>query len=265
MKHFATLALALVSIAAQAQDLPHHLAPHEVPLIPAYKEGLATSARGITTPPPFAVRTMAEWEEVQTLVITWTGFPGILKNIVRYAVDECEVMIVCDDQNAVLSTLQSSSNGGPIADLDNVTFLEAPYNSIWMRDYGPECIYQNEVDSLYLLDWIYNRPRPLDNALSDEIATAKNIGIYSTTAAPWDLVHTGGNFMADGFGTAFSSNLVLDENGPNGDYNHHHPRCRRRGQCDAAVHGHRPRPLHQDDHPALRWHPPHRHAHEADR
>ncbi|MBK7945956.1 MAG: agmatine deiminase family protein [Flavobacteriales bacterium] len=51
------------------------------------------------------------------------------------------------------------------------------------------------------------------------MGTAKGITVYSTTAAPWDLVHTGGNFMADGFGTAFSSNLVLDENGPAGDFN----------------------------------------------
>ena len=28
-----------------------------------------------------------------------------------------------------------------------------------------------------------------------------------------------GNFMADGFGTAFSSKLVLDENGPGGQFN----------------------------------------------
>jgi len=219
MKRFAALSAIAFAISLHAQDLPHQIAPHEVPLIPAYKEGLAASARGITTPPPFAPRTMAEWEEVQTLMITWTSFPGILKQIVRYAKDECEVLIVCSDQDAVISTLQNTSSGGPITDLDNITFLEAPFNSIWMRDYGPECIYANEVDSLYLLDWIYNRPRPLDNALSDEIAAAKNIGIYSTTAAPWDLVHTGGNFMADGFGTAFSSDLVLEENGPNGDYN----------------------------------------------
>ncbi|MFN8165147.1 MAG: hypothetical protein U0X76_02985 [Bacteroidia bacterium] len=32
------------------------------------------------------------------------------------------------------------------------------------------------------------------------------------TAAPYDLTHTGGNFMVDGFGTAFSSKLVMDEN-----------------------------------------------------
>ena len=106
-----------------------------------------------------------------------------------------------------------------IRDRDNITFLEGPYNSVWTRDFGPECIYENEVDSLYLLDWIYNRPRPQDDAMSDIIGTAKGINVYSSSQAPYDLVHTGGNFMADGFGTAFSSELVLDENGPNGQYN----------------------------------------------
>lgn len=219
MKRLVALPLALVSGLLLAQDLPHQLAPHELPLIPEYRASRAAAGRGISTPPPFAPRTMAEWEEVQTLVITWTSFPGIQKQIVRAAKDECEVLIICSDQDAVISTLQNSSNGGPITDLDNITFLEAPFNSIWVRDYGPETIYQNEVDSLFLLDWIYNRPRPLDDAASDAIGAAKGITVYSTTGAPWDLVHTGGNFMADGFGTAFSSNLVLDENGPDGDFN----------------------------------------------
>ncbi|MBK6830675.1 MAG: agmatine deiminase family protein [Flavobacteriales bacterium] len=119
----------------------------------------------------------------------------------------------------MINYLANASYGGPITDLTNITFLDAPFNSIWSRDYGPEVIYENEVDSLYLLDWIYNRPRPLDDALADEIGDAKNITVYSTTQAPYDLVHTGGNFMADGFGTAFSSELVLDENGPNGEFN----------------------------------------------
>lgn len=219
MKHSLALLLALAAAPLIAQDLPHHLAPQEAPLIPAYKATRASAGRGITTPPPFTPRTMAEWEEVQTLVITWTSFPGIQKQIVRAAKQECEVLIVCSDQSAVVNYLQNSSNGGPIGDLSNITFVQAPFNSIWVRDYGPETIYQNEVDSLFLLDWIYNRPRPLDDAASDAIGAAKGITVYSTTAAPWDLVHTGGNFMADGFGTAFSSNLVLDENGPNGDYN----------------------------------------------
>lgn len=223
MQRLHTLAiLALATLSAQAQqtrDLPHALAPWEVPLIRDYRDSRADAARGITTFPTLPVRTMAEWEEVQSLCITWTSFEGILKQIVRYAKEECEVIIICDDQAAVISYLNNSQFGGPLPDLTNITFIEAPYNSIWMRDYGPETMYLNEVDSLVLMDWIYNRPRPLDDAIPDVLGDAKGIPVFSSTAAPNDLVHTGGNFMSDGFGTAFSSELVLEENGAGGQYN----------------------------------------------
>ena len=220
MQRFSASALLLIgTLPLFAQGLPHTLAPHEVPLIRDYRESRAGAGRGIETPPSFVPRTMAEWEEVQTLVITWTSYPSILKKIVLAAVDECEVLIVTDDQAGVTTYLQNTANGGALTDFSNITFLNAGYNSVWTRDFGPECIYENEVDSLFLLDWIYNRPRPLDDAMSDPIGDAKGIAVYSTTQAPYDLVHTGGNFMADGFGTAFSSELVLDENGPSGQYN----------------------------------------------
>ncbi|MEO8588269.1 MAG: agmatine deiminase family protein [Flavobacteriales bacterium] len=231
MKRFNILALLTFSVGTalaqqvspsqpvKERDLPNYLAPWEVPLIRPYTESRAGASRGITTPPDFTPRTMAEWEEVQSVVIAWTSYPGILKQIVRAAKMECEVIIACDDAASVTAFLADANNGGPITDLTNITFLEAPFNSVWSRDYGAETIYKNEVDSLFLLDWIYNRPRPEDDALSDEVGAAKNIAVYSTTQAPNDLVHTGGNFMADGFGTAFSSELVLDENGPDGQFN----------------------------------------------
>lgn len=215
---FAACAFSLFA-SAQHPTLPHTLAPWELERIPAYRDSRAGLQRGIQEPPAFPVRTMAEWEEIQTLVICWTDYPGVLKQIVRYAKDECEVLIVCDDPAAVTATLEDGSNGGPLPDLANITFMQAPFNSIWMRDYGAETIYRNEVDTLMLLDWIYNRPRPDDDVLPDAIAAHKGIPIYSTTQAPNDLVHTGGNFMCDGAGTAFSSNLVLDENGPDGQFN----------------------------------------------
>ena len=222
----ALAALLTVAMPALAQEgLPHALAPHEADLIRAYRDSRATDDRGIATPPPFGPRTMAEWEEVQTLCVSWISYPTILKQIVRYAKDECQVLILCassgtNSQASITSYLLANNAGGaPLPNLTNVSFLVSPYNSIWMRDYGPECIYQNEVDSLYLLDWIYNRPRPSDDTSPDAIGTFKNKAVYSTTTAPNDLVHTGGNFMADGFGTAFSSNLVIDENGAGGSYN----------------------------------------------
>ncbi|MBK9276129.1 MAG: agmatine deiminase family protein [Flavobacteriales bacterium] len=222
----ATFALLMPLTTAAQQGLPHALDPSEVPLIRAYRDSRAQDARGTTTPPPFAPRTMAEWEEVQTLCVAWVSFPSILKQIVRHARAECQVLILCgnpgttNSQTNITSYLLANNAGGaPLADLTNISFLNTPYNSIWMRDYGPECIYQNEVDSLFLLDWIYNRPRPADDATPDAIGAFKNIAVYSTTTAPNDLVHTGGNFMSDGFGTGFSSNLVVDENGPSGVYN----------------------------------------------
>ena len=224
----ALFSLALISAAAAAvaqelpepgHGLPHTLDPSEVPLIRAYRDSPGGPGRGIQAPPSWTPRTMAEWEEIQSLVVAWTDYEGILKQIVRYAKEECEVIIACDDQAAVTAYLMGSTNGGPLPDLNNISFLEAPFNSIWCRDYGAETMYKNEVDSLYLMDWIYNRPRPEDDALPEEIATFKDIPIFSSTQAPYDLVHTGGNFMADGFGTAFSSNLVIDENGPSGDFN----------------------------------------------
>ncbi|MEZ4740748.1 MAG: agmatine deiminase family protein [Flavobacteriales bacterium] len=212
--------LMVLGLFATAQEgLPHELTPEERPLIPAYRDSRAGSGRGISTPPSFPVRTMAEWEEVQSVVIAWTSFPGILKQIVRAAQAECEVIIACNDQASVVSYLQNASYGGAIGDLTGITFVETDFNSIWSRDYMAETIYANEVDSLYMLDWIYNRPRPADDDLSDVIGAAKGITVYSTTQAPYDLVHTGGNFMCDGAGTAFSSELVLEENGANGDFN----------------------------------------------
>ena len=44
------------------------------------------------------------------------------------------------------------------------------------------------------------------------LANHLNLDIYQTSVAPYDFLATGGNFMSDGFGTAFSSNLVLEEN-----------------------------------------------------
>jgi agmatine deiminase len=229
-------ALVLTAISANAQrkePLPHAMAPWEQAMVPDYRRSRAHLERGITTPPDLPVRTMAEWEEIQSLLVTWAGYEPILKQIIRQAKDECKVIVVCDDSAAVTSYLQNGLYGGPITDLQNITLIEGPYNSIWARDYGAETIYQNGVDSLFLLDWIYNRPRPLDDVLPELVATEENIGIYSTTQAPYDLVHTGGNFMTDGFGTAFSSDLVLDENGPDGQFNQ---TVKTEAQVDSLMH-----------------------------
>jgi agmatine/peptidylarginine deiminase len=168
----------------------------------------------ITTQPVGNIRTMAEWEEVQSICITWTGYKSILAQIEEGVQTECEVIVLCDNA----ATAQSELLGYGVS-LTNVSFVADNFNSIWMRDYGGNTVYKDYVDSLIIVDWIYNRSRPDDNTSPDAIGSFKGIPVYEMSQSGTDLVHTGGNFMADGFGTAFSSELVDYENSSSGAYN----------------------------------------------
>ncbi len=187
-----------------AQDLPHQMTEQETIL---WKNYVAPVNPLFTDPPVSPVRGIAEWEELQGLIITWTSFQSILRQVVDYAQEEGEVFIICNDSNSVRTYLQAG--GVP---LDNVNFLITSFNSIWVRDYGPWTAYTNDIDTLSIIDWIYNRPRPLDDASPVFFANYISSPIYQTTAPPYDLIHTGGNLMVDGHGTAFSSKLILNEN-----------------------------------------------------
>ncbi len=201
-------------IAQKEESLPRYLTDSEVALLPHYRPAPGL-AEGSSEPPPGPVRTMAEWEELQALVITWRSYFPILTEIVRAAQQECRVIITCPNQSVADNARSYLSNRGIQLD-SNIVFLIAPSNSVWVRDYGPNpaYVYIDQADSLCLIDWIYNRPRPSDDTLPRHIARYLGLPLYSTTTAPDDLVHTGGNFMADGLGTGFSSELILDENRP---------------------------------------------------
>jgi agmatine deiminase len=204
---------AVISVPAaftQNDPLPRGFSPEELHWLSENKTVPGAQFFGIPDPPPAPVRAMAEWEEKQAVVITWRSYKPILAQIVQAAKEEVRVVIVNDDLAACQTELTNF-------DVDwqsgNVEFLQAPSNSVWIRDYGANPIYLNGVDSLALVDWIYNRPRPLDDVLPDAVGSYFGLPVYSTTVAPYDLAHPGGNNFSDGLGTNFSSKLVLLENG----------------------------------------------------
>ena len=190
------------------------MTPAEEALMDAYIAYTASAPEGTPTPPPGPIRSMAEWEEIEYLTITWAGYRDILAQIVDHAQEECTVIINCNDSNHVINQL--AIRGVPN---QNLRFIEQNYNSVWIRDYGPNSVYLNDVDSLVLVDWIYNRPRPADDQVPGGIANAFNYALYTSDQAPNDLVHTGGNFMSEGTGIGFSSDLVVRENGASGQFN----------------------------------------------
>ncbi len=211
-----TIGLTSISTSTFSQkvDLPISLTPQERSIIDQGNYVFGSQNKGITTPPTGPLRTMAEWEEIQTLVITWTGFQSILAQIVDHAQEECKVLITCTDSNAVKTYLTGQS-----VPHTNVKFIEEPFNSIWVRDYGAHTVYKNDVEDICLVDWIYNRPRPNDDIMPDAQGDFTTVPVYSTSQAPNDLVNTGGNWMVDGAGTAFASELILEENEPGNPYN----------------------------------------------
>lgn len=195
-------------LTGQENMLPHQMTAEERVIMADYlREHHENALRSVPIPPPAAVRTMAEWEELQALMISWRGQTTILTEIVRHVVKECKILILTTNPASVTTTLENA--GIP---LDSVEFVNTPTNTIWIRDFGPWAVYQNDVDSLMLVDWIYNRPRVNDDLSPNSVATHLNVPIYEATVAPYDWIHTGGNHLPDGMGTVFSSDLVLDEN-----------------------------------------------------
>jgi len=171
-----------------------------------------SSLRGIPTPPPGSnLRTAAEWEEIEVLTITWQDFPCILKQITAASVEECRVVIFSENVNQTTSYLTGNACGGPVP-MDSVEVVDAASNSIWIRDYGANTVYTEYNDGRVLVDWLYNRPRPDDDAIPDVLAAHMGLDLYSTIQSPGDLMNTGGNWMSDGYGKAFASELILEEN-----------------------------------------------------
>ena len=206
--------LFVISGVTTAQDLPKYLTQEEKDFL-RKNGGLQLFQTDDNNPPPGPVRTMAEWEELSAVQITWvstTSHRVILRQIVDHAQEECLVYIICgtsggNDSSSIKSYLTAGS-----VPHTNVRFLTTPSNSIWCRDYGPWTVYSNVSDTLRIIDWIYNRPRPLDDATPVFISTYMGVPIHRTLQAPNDLVNTGGNFMVDGHGTGFASKLILTEN-----------------------------------------------------
>ncbi len=182
----------------------------------SYVSIFAQQACGIPTPPSSTVRSIAEWEELDHIVVSWDNLDHpLLAKIIDNARIECEVVVAASNvaqcQNQLL-------NIHGFDDLNNITFIEAPISSIWIRDSGANSAYINDVDSLIGVDWIYNRNRPEDDQLFCEIQEELDIPLYQTLVPPYDLVHTGGNYMTDGLGMGFSSDLLYEENEAGSDF-----------------------------------------------
>jgi len=183
----------------EPRPLPRSLTPDE-------RARWRLPARLPTAPPPGPVRAPAEYEPNDGLLVRWGTQNALLTEMtvaVTTLTPDARMYIVVSgaaQQASATTTLQGAG-----ADLSQVTFVVAPTNSIWNRDYGPRFI--DAAGGRAMVDHVYNRPRPLDDALPAALAGQWNEPRYELP-----LVHGGGNFHLFANRRAFMTGLILDEN-----------------------------------------------------
>lgn len=156
-----------------------------------------------TDPPTGTPRFVAEFEPMQGVMIRYPL--GIPTSLVAQLSNNCHVYCVVSSsyQSSAQSEFQSAG-----VNMSNLSFVNAPSDSYWIRDYGPWYIFEDRTPAI--VDNRYNRNRPNDDNMSQVFATYWNIPMYGM-----NLTHTGGNMMEDGRGHGVSDELVFQENNNN--------------------------------------------------
>jgi agmatine deiminase len=156
-----------------------------------------------TAPPPGpGIRSCAEWEPSEGVIIRYPF--GISYSIIAEMSEDLIVYTIVGSSSQQTTVTSYYNSYG--VNMDNVEFIIAPTNSYWTRDYGPWFIFDGNGD-FGIVDPIYNRPRPQDDAIPSVIGSQWSIPVYGLS-----IETAGGNYMSDGLGQAMASTLTLTEN-----------------------------------------------------
>ncbi len=200
MSMFCLLLLLLLTFQLSSKQLTHQMTEEEKALMPAYLESLRTRLQ--LAPPLAPLRNIAEFEQMEGVLIAYPlGIPVSL--VAEMSEDVMVTTIVANSSSENQARSQYSSGGVNMA---NCNFLYAPHDSYWTRDYGPWFVMDGN-QSIGIIDFIYNRPRPNDDNIPAEMADFLGLNSYDM-----NLVHAGGNYMTDAWGISVSTNLVWEEN-----------------------------------------------------
>ncbi|MBO7629704.1 MAG: agmatine deiminase family protein [Bacteroidales bacterium] len=179
---------------------PHHATAEEKLMIPF----LSQQAHLRNTNPPTApVTAVAEFQPMGGVMIAYPlGIPVTLVSELSHIT---QVKVLVNDASDSADAAQYFTNNN--VTMGNVEFWMINHDSYWTRDYGPWFVIDG-YDSVNVIDFIYNRPqRPYDDAAMEYIVDYLGVNRYEMP-----MMHTGGNYMVDGYGTAASTILVLQEN-----------------------------------------------------
>ena len=175
-------------------------------------------------------RVVAEWEPALGTMIRWPL--GIPQELVIELAAEDIIYVLVESSNQQNQALNNFNNWG--VNIGNIVFINTETYSHWTRDHGPQFIIGEEYwkvvnqqfngypeesgcqENFAFEDNSYSASRPLPYELRGW-EEDDNTNIDFANQMNWDiknlsLYFTGGNFMTDGYGMGFSTQLMINEN-----------------------------------------------------
>jgi len=157
----------------------------------------------VETPPPAGpVRPVGEFEPASHVLIRYPL--GIPLSLVVHLSNASQVVCLVGSSTTQSQAVSAFQSAG--VNMANVSFLIAATNSYWTRDFGPWFVIDGN-NTLGVVDFPYNRPRPLDDEIPRTFAQTFDYPLFGM-----NVIQTGGNYMTDGINTVAQTTLVYDEN-----------------------------------------------------
>ena len=159
-------------------------------------------------------RMPAEFEPVSMVKMCYPN--NMPLSVYKTIAEDNKILLLCNPDYSGRSRINAAKNALSNAgvNMDNVTCIDMAIDddyAYWVRDFSPFYVFNN-LD-LSIVDFTYNRSyRTEQNSVPRKLAT-----YFDMNYTKMDLTHTGGNLMQDGRFTAFSDDLVIQENGDNED------------------------------------------------
>jgi agmatine/peptidylarginine deiminase len=160
----------------------------------------------VTPPPAAPARSVAEFEQMNGVLVRYPF--GISTAIIKEMAEDAIVYTIVANQSQQNTVISQYNNAG--VNLANCQFIQAPSDSYWTRDYGPQFTMDGNYE-IGVVNFPYNRPRPNDNDIPIAVANFMDVELYGM-----NVVHTGGNYMSDGMGIAASTTIVYTESQQSG-------------------------------------------------
>ncbi len=139
--------------------------------------------------PPSDFRTPAEYEPVYAVVMSYTGYTTMIREIAK---------AVSNYANAYVWVMSGPSSISGVSGERYINF-SIPIDTVWMRDYGPFGISKQRQE-VAIVDTVYRhyQYRKNDDAVPTKISQVQKLAVY-----PAPIILDGGNFMVDSKGNLF--------------------------------------------------------------